>query len=128
MSAALLRLVYSPVCHQEAARSFSICGVPLAVCARCTGGYAAFTLTALLLPLFERTELRRVPARAWLTGLAPLVLDWLLDVAGLVENSLASRTVTGAMAGLALAMIAARGLDRRRDEGVRPPEPDKHFH
>jgi uncharacterized membrane protein len=118
--AVLARLAYAPACHQSLERSFMIDGAPLAVCARCTGGYLAFTAGVLLAVPLLWTELRRVPVRAWLVGLVPMALDWALDVAGLVQNSMASRTVTGAVAGFAMAMIAVRGMDRRVDVSVHP--------
>jgi uncharacterized membrane protein len=130
--AVLARLAYAPACHQSVERSLAIEGAPLAVCARCTGGYLAFTAGVLLAVPLLWTELRRVPVRAWFVGFVPMALDWALDVAGLVQNSMASRAVTGAVAGFAIAMIAVRGLVTddvsMTDEGVRPPEVDEDVH
>ena len=47
VAAALVRAAGSLVCHQRPERSFTIDGVRLPVCARCTGLYAAGAVAAL---------------------------------------------------------------------------------
>jgi uncharacterized membrane protein len=111
----LLRLLYAPFCHQEAARCFHAGGVSFSVCHRCTAIYTAFTATVLLYPLLRRavTRLRHaIPAHlavtarwALVTALLPMALDVLFDVAGIMANTAASRCATGALAGAALALF-----------------------
>ena len=98
--AASLYQAFSHVCHQQPERSFFVAGLPLAVCARCTGLYAGFVIATLLYPLL--TSLRRTnpPARKWLfIGTAPLAIDFGLGLLGIWENIHSSRFFTGALFG-----------------------------
>lgn len=100
------RLFYSPVCHQDPARSFLLWEWPLSACHRCTGIYVAFTLTVLLFPLLRRHSLfHSFSFRRLVIFLFPLLLDYILDVAGVWKNSGASRSLTGLVAGAGLALF-----------------------
>lgn len=70
----------SRVCHQAAARSFSVRGVALPVCARCTGLYAGVPLGLLAGLLVPRARAggpsaRRLLAWAALPTLATIVAE-----------------------------------------------------
>lgn len=107
-------LFYAPVCHQDAARSFTFSGIPFAVCARCTAVYFSFTaiLVAGLLSRWIRSN--SIPFRLLLLGIAPMLIDVILDAAGVIRNSMPSRTITGAIAGstfgLFLAPVLSEGM------------------
>jgi len=75
--ASIAYLVFHPLCHQEASRSFHISGVQLAVCARCAGIYIGLLLGAL----FFLAVRRRVPKSVWVL-FAAFVLDGLLEFSG----------------------------------------------
>ena len=100
-AAALLYEIFAPVCHQLAERSFHLAGHPLAVCHRCFGFYAGFTLGLIVLPLLR-------PVRNWLLDkprrillfLAPTAIDWLLPI-----NTPASRFVTALLAAAPIAIL-----------------------
>lgn len=120
--AATLYQAFSHACHQEPERSFFIAGQQLAVCARCTGLYTGFALTAVLYPLF--TPLRRTnpPQRKWLfLASVPLVIDFGLGLLGVWQNTHSSRLLTGALLGAvvvfyvmpALAELSQRSRSRR---------------
>lgn len=95
---------FDRICHQLEGRSIHLAGHPLAVCARCTGIYAAFTLSLLLLPCYRRLEDTTQPPRWILLGaLLPMALDVAVGLLGLHEVTLASRLATGALAGGVLA-------------------------
>lgn len=101
----LLRFVYAPFCHQEAARCFHVGTTALAVCGRCTAIYTTFTVVVLLYPLLRRIA---VPAPGNMTLallLLPMALDVLLDTAGILPNTMISRVATGALAGAALGLF-----------------------
>ena len=90
--------VFALVCHQQPERSFSWWNFPLPVCMRCTSiyvGFAAGWLFSLRLPA--------LPRRWLFVALTPLAIDWILGVTGLWANTPTSRTLTGALAGGALA-------------------------
>jgi uncharacterized membrane protein len=96
----ILYQAFSYVCHQQPDRSFFIAGLPLAVCARCTGLYAGFALTTLLYPLFTSLRGTNPPERKWLfIAAAPLAIDFGLGFIGLWENTHWSRFLTGALLG-----------------------------
>jgi uncharacterized membrane protein len=100
------------VCHQMPERSFHIAGHPLAVCARCSGIYAGFTLAALLYPLLARLlPARGTPRREWLIlALAPATIDFTLGITGLWANTHLSRSLTGAWLGAWLAFYVVPGM------------------
>ncbi|NOT60769.1 MAG: DUF2085 domain-containing protein [Acidobacteria bacterium] len=90
--------VFALVCHQLPERSFSVQGFPLPVCVRCTGIYVGFALGWLL-----SVRWPRMPRRWLIAAFLPLASDWFLGVAGWWPNTPTSRTLTGALAGGALA-------------------------
>ncbi len=105
-TAILARLFFSPVCHQDTARSFMLGEWPMGVCHRCTGIYLSFTLMLFVFPLLRRWRLfdsLSVPRLAIFT--LPLLLDYVLDVLGFWRNSPASRSVSGIVAGAGLALF-----------------------
>ncbi len=100
----------SGICHQMPERAFWVAGHPLAVCARCTGIYAGFTLAALLYPLVAR-RLRGTPRRGWIIlALAPTTIDFTLGITGLWANTHLSRALTGAWLGAWLAFYVVPGI------------------
>ncbi|MDX9760069.1 MAG: DUF2085 domain-containing protein [Bacteroidota bacterium] len=100
------RLLYSPVCHQDAARSFVIAGWPMNVCHRCSGIYLSFTVMLLILPWFRARWLRHsVSVRRLAIFVLPLLLDYALDVLGVWRNSAMSRLLSGVVAGAGLALF-----------------------
>lgn len=103
--------VYGQVCHQIAERSFSLAGQPLAVCARCLGIYVGALGALMLYPSVR--SLRRIdpPRRRWfIMALIPMAVDFAGDYLGFFENTLASRAITGLIAGAAAAFYILPGL------------------
>jgi uncharacterized membrane protein len=98
--------LYSPVCHQDAARSPLVCNHPAGVCHRCSGIYVAFTCTVLLFPLFRRARiLASFSVKTSILFILPMLLDYLLDVAGVWVNTSMSRLLTGALGGIGIALF-----------------------
>ena len=91
---------FSKVCHQLPERSFFIAGHPFAICARCTGLYAGFTVALLVYPLMVSLRRTFAPPRKWLFLAAlPLAIDFGLTFFGAWENTHSSRFLTGALLG-----------------------------
>ncbi len=91
---------FSHLCHQLDERSFFIAGHKFAVCARCTGIYVGFAVTALCYPLLRSLRQTDTPQRKWLfLAAAPLALDFSLNFLGIWENTHLSRFLTGALLG-----------------------------
>src|SRR6267142_3018813 len=118
---------FSTLCHQLPERSFFIAGHQFAVCARCTGLYAEFTLAILLYPLLRPIRTVVAPARKWLFVAAfPLAVDFSLGFLGIWENTHTSRLLSGLLLGGAAVFyimpgIAELSLRRWRDSA--PPAP-----
>ncbi len=108
----IIRLVFSPVCHQIPERSPHFHGVAFAVCHRCFGTYLGLFLgAAAFLPLrrFGSSLSKRAGALI-LVGIGIPAADWLLGALGLWHNSPVSRVVTGAVFGAAAGVLLAQAL------------------
>ena len=101
----------SGVCSQNAAHSFWLAGRPLPLCARDLGLFGAFLLA---LPFVRGAGNLR-----WLCGIAPLAIDGANSLAfdslgwALYAPSNPLRLVTGALAGVSLAILLAPVLRQR---------------
>ena len=96
-------------CHREAARSLSVAGAPLAVCARCTGLYWGFGFGALT----RYPRLTPAAMRAWVSLAAvAMVLDVLLEHYGVHDASAGLRLASGLLlaypVGVGLGAMIAR--------------------
>lgn len=102
---------FSYVCHQIPERSFFIFGHQFAVCARCTGLYAGFTVATVLYPLVRSLRQTEAPPRKWLfVAAAPLAIDFALGYFGIWENTHSSRFATGALLGAVAVFYVMPGL------------------
>jgi len=91
---------FANVCHQLPERSFYIAGHQFAVCARCTGLYAGFTLAVFFYPLIRPIKTTVTPHRKWLfVAAVPLVVDFSLGFLGIWENTHTSRLLSGFLLG-----------------------------
>ena len=95
------------LCHQIAERSIWINGQPMAVCSRCFGIYAGFTLGWGLLPILS---LIRITTITHIDKITLVVLLFnIIDAAGnffeLWQNTLVSRTILGGMLGSSAALF-----------------------
>ncbi|MGH9928899.1 MAG: DUF2085 domain-containing protein [Pyrinomonadaceae bacterium] len=102
---------FSYVCHQNSERSFFIAGHQFAVCSRCTGLYAGFTVATVLYPLLRSLRRTEAPARKWLfMAAAPLAIDFAVGYLGIWENTHSSRFATGALLGAVAVFYVMPGL------------------
>lgn len=110
-AASFIYLAYARVCHQIADRSFHIDGYPLAVCSRCFGIYAGYVLGLVIYPFARSLARTETPPRIWfLLALAPIAIDFAGDWAGVFDNTLLSRALTGLVAGAAGAFFTLPGF------------------
>ena len=94
---------FSLICHQIPERSWQFSGAPLAVCSRCTAIYVGVFAGVLISPLIVRRGGWR--SRWWLgAALLPMLVDVGLDWLGLVSNTFTTRSVTGGLFGVAVAI------------------------
>ena len=107
----LLSYTYGRVCHQVADRSFHVAGHPFAVCARCFGIYAGYLAGLIVYPIARSLTETELPHRRWLMiALLPVAVDFVGGCLGIFENTLASRALTGMIAGVAGAFFTLPGL------------------
>jgi uncharacterized membrane protein len=107
----VLRQVYARTCHQMADRSWWIGGRPMAVCARCFGIYAGYLIGLLVYPFSRPLASQDVPPRRWLVlALIPVTCDAVGGHLGLFETPLLSRSLTGLIAGVAIAFYTLPGI------------------
>lgn len=102
----LTYLIFAPVCHQIAERSFLFGGYPLAVCARCTGLYFGFWIGSLsvgVVPAFSRFVL--IYPRALLLFAVPMLFDLM------TENTHWSRFLTGLVAAAPVAILVWKAVE-----------------
>lgn len=126
----LLRLAYSPLCHQIPARSLELAGHSTAVCARCAGLYVG-GLAGLVIGAVLGVGSRRGPRPAWLAlAAAPTLADALLAWFGIGGLSNGPRLVLalppGLLAGVFLSIgihdlfVSRRQTDLCEPEGTPP--------
>ena len=102
---------FSFLCHQIPERSFFIAEHQFAVCARCTGLYAGFTVGVLSYPLVRSLRQTAAPQRKWLfMAAAPLAIDFALGLFGIWNNTHFSRFSTGALLGAVAVFYVMPGL------------------
>lgn len=98
--AALIRLFFSPICHQLPDRSFHLAGKALPVCARCAGIYGGFLAGVFILAMTDRLKRVWIPGRWFMvSGLTMTGLEVLLSHLGLFSSTLMTRCLTGALLG-----------------------------
>jgi len=108
-AASVLYLSFSCICHQIPERSFAIFGHPLAVCHRCFGIYLGLFLGSLIENRFVHGSLR--VRRFWILAASiPLLLDVLLNSAGLWTSTCFSRFFTGLLFGNLVSPLLVRGV------------------
>jgi uncharacterized membrane protein len=99
-------LFFSPICHQDPARSFWILGAPVAVCARCLGIY----IGAAAGPWIP------APRQVLLSGLALFAAlnlgDVLTEAAAWHGNWKLTRFLLGALLGMAAGSLVANSMKR----------------
>ena len=102
---------FSYVCHQISERSFHAGEHPFAVCSRCFGFYGGFFLGLAGYPLFRALDDTESFPRVWLfLAMIPMGIDWSLGFFGIWENTLWSRSLTGAILGAACAFFIVPAL------------------
>jgi uncharacterized membrane protein len=100
---------FSRVCHQYDERSLHLLGHKLGVCGRCMAIYFGFLVGTLLVPQLARLARWGGPA-AWILAVAPMVLDVLLDLTGVLPSTMTTRVVTGGVFGVMAAFLLVPSL------------------
>ena len=105
---------FSWVCHQLPDRTLHVGGAPVALCHRCLGILGGLVAGLALAPLVGRVPLETRAQARWLVAAGlPTTMDWTLTALGLWANTPLSRSVTGALFGVAAGLLAGASLTRR---------------
>lgn len=119
-AAALLYALFSPICHQSPTRSFAFFGYSWAVCHRCSGIYFGL-LVGSLIP-FGGNSILQSPRvrRLWvICGVAPLLVDVMLQFSGVRTNTPLSRFLTGLLFGAMLSSLVLPALAELTEDARR---------
>ena len=98
------------ICHQRPERSFRIHGLPMPVCARCTGLYAGAAVAAPLALLLAAGLSSRRARRIAAVAALPTILTWSLEVVGLAHPSNTVRAIAALPMGFAAAWLVIATL------------------
>ena len=113
-----LRLLFRPLCHTIESRSFYLDGVPMPICARCTGLYVGFLIGIGLFAAVRKLRESPIPSALVIALVLPLVIDGVTQALGLRTSGNELRFLTGILAGSAgLAWVMNRiEISARRGE------------
>ena len=121
-----LRLVYTPLCHQNVERSIALGDGTQAVCARCSGLYAGGVLGLVAATLWLAGTGRR-PRTVWLAlAVAPTVVDALLPWIGVAGLFNVPRLLLAIPAGGLAALYLAVGIADLFSSDRRLQQSDTH--
>jgi uncharacterized membrane protein len=106
------RLLFRLMCHTRVERSLELFGVPMPICARCTGVYLGMLggiALFWLIPLLRERFMRGVAIACVL----PLAVDGLTQLTGLRESTNPLRVATGLVAGMAFGLWILSAVQHR---------------
>src|SRR5215212_246274 len=114
------RLLFRLMCHGKPERCLDLFGVPMPVCARCTGIYLGLMagLAGFWLVRFVSARMFKIAA---FIALAPLAIDGLTQLAGLRESTNTLRLATGLVAGLAFGLWILSAVEQREERMFTAP-------
>ena len=98
---------FSKVCHQDPARSYSLNGVPMAVCSRCFGIYSSFAMGLAITPLLAWgiSLTKKAATRILAVAILLNTVDVVGNLLGLWTNTINSRFLLGVSIGLATTIL-----------------------
>jgi uncharacterized membrane protein len=112
------------ICHQRPERSFHLAGVPMPVCARCSGLYlsgAAGALLGWLVPLVTTIGTRH-PRWVLATAAIPTAATFGAEWAGLVPFSSLARALAAVPLGMAAGFLFVRALRKEAVTAAAVPQ------
>lgn len=96
-----LRYLFRLLCHGIESRCFHWSGVPMPLCARCTGLYLGFLIGIGLFAAVRKLQRLSIPSSLVIGMVAPLVVDGVSQAVGLRVSTNELRLMTGLLAGSA---------------------------
>lgn len=104
------RLLFRLFCHGIPERCFTIWGVPMPICSRCTAIYAGLAASLVVFVLLPRMS--ELAARVMLAiAVTPLAIDGLTQLVRLRQSTNELRSATGLAAGIAFGVWAMTAIE-----------------
>lgn len=100
---------FSPVCHQNPAKSFICNDLPFLVCARCTGIYAGALFSAIILTVYYRQFIFKTKYLIILS--APMLLDVILLTINFYNYRKSLSALTGFLFGSAVFLYILSAIE-----------------
>ncbi len=113
------RLLFRIMCHGIERRCLDLFGVPMPICARCTGIYAGLFAGVLVFALFPIIEERLLRITLYAAAV-PMALDGITQAIGLRESTNPLRLATGFIAAFVFGMWALSAIEETRPQPVNP--------
>ena len=110
------RLLFRMMCHGRVERCFELFGVPMPICARCTGIYLGLFAGLIAFPVMRWLRERTMRVIA-LLAIVPLGLDGVTQLLGFRESVNPLRVATGLIAGMAFGLWILSAVETR-DEAL----------
>jgi uncharacterized membrane protein len=110
-----ISLFFSNICHQNPLRSFSLLGIALPVCARCTSTYLGWLAGIMIFPLLrQRTQSHHSFKSFMIFAALLLILDVGFDALGICNNTFLSRSFTGVLFGAGSSLFLLYSIEELR--------------
>lgn len=104
---------FSWLCHQMPDRTLHLHGAPVALCHRCLGILTGLVAGLAVAPRVPGLPLGAQAQARWLVAAGlPTTLDWTLTALGIWTNTPLSRSLTGALFGVAAGLLVGASLSR----------------
>lgn len=101
--------MFGMVCHQELGRTFSLNGVPAAVCARCTGFYSGLFAGFLCIPVIKGYNLKWIGTLLAISTVI-VIFDGLAQMIGFWSGGNIQRFITGLIWGGSVSLFLIKIL------------------
>ena len=107
------RLLFRMMCHGRVERCLQLFGVPMPICARCTGIYLGLLAGLFVFPMAVAWLRERIMRIVVFIAVLPLAMDGVTQLTGLRESVNPLRIATGVIAGLAFGLWVLSAVERR---------------
>jgi uncharacterized membrane protein len=113
------RLLFRAMCHGIESRCLEMFGVPMPICARCTGIYIGLFTGVVVFAIYPMIEERLMRMVMYAAAL-PMAVDGITQALRLRESTNALRLSTGFVAAFAFGLWALSAIEVHKTRAVNP--------
>ncbi|HSP33116.1 MAG TPA: DUF2085 domain-containing protein [Thermoanaerobaculia bacterium] len=113
------RLLFRAMCHGIESRCLTLFGVPMPICARCTGIYVGLFFGVVAFAVYPIVEERLLRICLYAAAV-PMAIDGITQAMRLRESTNPLRITTGFVAAFAFGLWALSAIEGHRREAVNP--------